>query len=215
MIVSTAENIEGFVIEEYFGLVSWVVCLLPSYSSNGTDIIPDELTKGIQDSIAQCSECMQNNVPAGANAIIGVKHSISDFSKYIIITTMGTAVRIIPSGIPGKENKEDETVKPVSREKAKTIPRIENPWEELDEYLKTSFNINLFLKSIERIDSAAKIKQIIESYPEIPAGTFSKELLHEIDQCIQIERMYGVKEGKNCFEKIKNHLSSVNDSDPC
>ncbi len=103
MIITTTSVLEGFEVDEYLGVVTGEVVM-------GTNVIKDffaglsdifggrsnsyenSLSKGVNSVV---SELRERAGAMGANAVIGVQHSMSSVGEgLMMIVVMGTAVKV-------------------------------------------------------------------------------------------------------------------------
>ncbi len=103
MIITTTSVLEGFKVDEYLGVVTGEVVM-------GTNVIKDffaglsdifggrsnsyenSLSKGVNSVV---SELRERAGAMGANAVIGVQHSMSSVGEgLMMIVVMGTAVKV-------------------------------------------------------------------------------------------------------------------------
>ena len=97
MILTTTNNIEGFKISDYKGIVTGVA-IFEGKINMGFSI--SKYTKSIQDSIDKTKEVAfqrlhDNAKQLGANAVVGIKVDIElTTSNYAMVSVTGTAVSV-------------------------------------------------------------------------------------------------------------------------
>ena len=221
MLLTTGHELHGYQITEYIDVIFEEMLITSGLSQSARSDCDGQLlsTMGI-DSLEATNQLhnakqmlkkrmVEQAIQLGANALTGVCFSVNSIHDFIMVSMTATVVKVqkishaVTRATTQLENSDEVAIQ--SADPAEQMHQSHSL-----EHTTQSFDVQSLLNTVSTFTSTKDIYALIKQQSTLYPDLFDTELLHELEKCCNLERIYGAATGmETAVEYIKMAMQNV------
>ncbi len=221
MLLTTGHELQGYQITEYIDVIFEEMLITSGLSHSARSDYDGQLlsSMGIDsleatNQLHNAKQMLKNRmveqaIQLGANALTGVCFSVNSIHDFIMVSMTATVVKV--------QKIAHAATRATTRPKDSNEVAIQSadPSEQMCQsnsitHTTQSFDVQSLLNTVSTFTSTKDIYAFIKQQAAIYPDLFDTELLHELEKCCNLERIYGAATGiETAVEYIKRAMQNV------